>query len=241
MQLENRPNGASISSVSMGHEGTGLLIYTESIYGTRSATFLLQNRLLLFTDCAGHVAEDPILGGLGNFPVLAVYDLDQASASQDQGLSSPTAVFTLKLAADDLRFNPGDTVLHYCLDTFSHSDKVAVPFFRSPSEDLISLQLELEARGGYDGSSYWVLLIPMVGVTSHFDGAAADDVPIRCIPWNDWGATGTRWVPGPGFPQLFYGALSGLRFIHSSLRLQGFFIRVFFKRLGLQPCSYRAT
>jgi len=35
------------------------------------------------------------------------------------------------------------------------------------------------------------------------------------IPWNDWGATGTRWAPGPYLLCSFRGSLSASRFIPS--------------------------
>ncbi|KAI9433087.1 hypothetical protein BJY52DRAFT_843004 [Lactarius psammicola] len=97
--------------------------------------------------------------------------------------------------------------LYFCLDIHSYSDDVAVPFFRSPSDELIALQ----TKGYWDDitltmRSRRVLLIPIVSLTSHIDGATADNVPMRYIPWNDWGATGTRWAPGRGILRHFHGS-----------------------------------
>jgi hypothetical protein len=178
--------------------------------------FLPDNLFLLASARAGDLSKDAILEGVGNCPVLAVYDLDQLSAPQHLGVSSPIVVFSLDLT-DDIRFNPFDGLHPYCLgvdldpgdmelyyrsNIHSYSDEVAgVPFFSSPSEQLIGLRTTGFSRrfrvvGNYPTTPL-ILLIPIVKLTSHIDGAAADNVPMRYVPWNDWGATGTGWTSDP--------------------------------------------
>jgi hypothetical protein len=214
MQLENRPNSASTSSSSTRHKGKGLLIYTKSSSSDaiQSVSLLLDNRFLLATTRVGDLSKDAILEGVGNCPVLAVYDLDQLSASQHQGVSSPIVIFSLNFTGD-LRFNPYDTLvphflrmnldpgkmeLYYRFNIHSYSDEVAVPFFSSPSEQLIGLRTNgfRPQFGDVSDDPGWsrILLIPIVKLTSHIDGAAADNVPIRIVPWKDWGAS-TGWAP----------------------------------------------
>src|SRR6266702_282165 len=141
MQLENRPNNASTSSTSAVHKGRGLLIYTKSSSSDaiQSVSFLPDNRFLLVTTRVGDLAKDATLERLGNCPVLAVYDLDQASTSQHEGVSSPIAVFSLELGNES---DSGEMALYYRLrvDIHSYSDEVAVPLFRSPSYQLIALK-----------------------------------------------------------------------------------------------------
>ncbi|KAH8977165.1 hypothetical protein EDB86DRAFT_3093011 [Lactarius hatsudake] len=121
---------------------------------------------------------------------LEVYDLDRVSASQHEGVPTPIAVFALEVG-DEFDSDPVEE-LHYYLNIHSYSDEVAVPFFSSPSEQLVALQTnsippQIECCP--------VLLIPMLRLTSHIDGASSDNVLMRYIPWKDWGATGTGWAP----------------------------------------------
>src|ERR1700733_3239728 len=124
-----------MSSASTRHKGRGSLIYTKysSSDAIRSVSFLPNNRFLLSTTRAGDLSKDAILKGFGNCPVLVMYDLDQASASQHQGISSPIALFSVN--PTDPRdivlphhvkrdFDPGEMRLLF--NIHAYSDEVAV-------------------------------------------------------------------------------------------------------------------
>ncbi|KAH9175667.1 hypothetical protein EDB89DRAFT_2135507 [Lactarius sanguifluus] len=136
----------------------------------------------------GDRAKDVILVPYGHRPVLEVYDLDRVSASQHEGVPTPIVVFSLEVG-DEFDSDPVEE-LHYYLNIHSYSDEVAVPFFSSPSEQLVTLGThsfpQIECCP--------ILLIPMIRLTSHIDGASSDNVLMRYIPWKDWGATGTGWA-----------------------------------------------
>ncbi|KAH9020499.1 hypothetical protein EDB85DRAFT_1896146 [Lactarius pseudohatsudake] len=212
----------------------------------QSVSFLPDNRFLLVTTRAADLrdSEDPILKGLGKSPVLVMYDLDQASRSQRENDSSLLTVFSLKLGEKSDSYK---MALYYRPNIHSYSDDVAVPFFRSPSDQLIALKtsgfcddIPLPPRR--------VLLIPIVRLTSHIDGPgpASGNAATRYIPWNDWGATSSRWVPGPSLAwrPSFHGSLSGSRFIPGFIGTD--FIRVWdFSRaevaqLEPQPCDRKS-
>jgi hypothetical protein len=213
--LEKRRDSASKSSTFTGEKarGNGSLINIKSISSdtVQSVSFIPENRFLLATTLLGdlaNLANAPV--GYENYPALALYDLDQASKSQH--VTSPIAVFSLE---HDIEFDPRIMVLYYCLDIHSYTDEVAVPFFSLPSEQLIALgthDIRLRVTGN-NTTSARMLLIPIVRLTSYIDGAAADNVPLRYIPWNEWGATCTRWVNGPPAFRLLHGPLSGSRLI----------------------------
>lgn len=172
-------------------------------------SFLPENRLLLATTRVGDVVDDVILSkyGYGSRPALVVYDLDPASTSQHERVSSPIAVFTLELEDE------GDLCgmeLYSRPDIQPNWGKVAVPFFRSPSDQLIGLQANLSWNHTILTR---ILLIPIVTLTSHIADPAANDVPLRVIPWDYWGAMGTRWASGLFDSCHFRGSLSGSRFI----------------------------
>ncbi|KAH8993058.1 hypothetical protein EDB86DRAFT_3078885 [Lactarius hatsudake] len=146
-------------------------------------------QIVLMSSTLGDLAKDVILGPYGHRPVLEVYDLDRVSASQHEGVPTPIAVFALEVG-DEFDSDPVEE-LHYYLNIHSYSDEVAVPFFSSPSEQLVALGThsfpQIECCP--------ILLIPMIRLTSHIDGASSDNVLMRYIPWKDWGATGTGWAP----------------------------------------------
>lgn len=219
MRLENWPNSASTSTAFTKRKGKALLIYTKSSSSDaiRSVSFLPHNCFLLATTRVVDLTKDATLEGIGNCPVLVVYDLSQVSTSQHEGVSSPIAVFSLNVM-DDLQFvntlapywlqsvfDPGEMELYYRFGIHSYSDEVAVPFFSSSAEQLIALQTNgLRRRCHVEADSPGdtprlcrILLIPISKFMSHIDGAAADNMPVRYIPWNDWGATGTGWAPDP--------------------------------------------
>lgn len=104
----------------------------------QSVSFLPENRLLLATTRLGDSVEDAILSVYGHCPVLEVYDLDRESASQHEGVPTPIAVFSLEVG-DEFDSNPMEE-LHYYLNIHSYSDEAAVPFFSSPSEQLVALR-----------------------------------------------------------------------------------------------------
>ena len=170
-------------------------------------SILPENLLLVATSRLSDLSKDTILGERGYFPVLAVYDLDQASTSQEDGVISPIAAFSLDVGDE---FDLSQMALYYRPNIHSYSEEVAVPFFTSPSDELIALQ----TNGVWNnGTLTDILLIPMVRLTSHIARAAAGDVSMRYVPWSDWGASGTRWVDGPYELSPFRGSLSGSRFI----------------------------
>jgi hypothetical protein len=171
-------------------------------------SFLPENRFLLATNLLSDLSKDAIPGKHGYFPVLVVYDLDQASTSQHDDISSPIAIFSLE---GQVRV-ASQMILYYPSNIHSYSDEVAVPFFRSPSDELIALQTD-DTWDSDDGTLTHILLIPIVRLTSYIAGAAAGDVPMCYIPWSEWGAIGTRWTTGPYELSLFRGSLSGSRFI----------------------------
>ncbi|KAH9175662.1 hypothetical protein EDB89DRAFT_1945944 [Lactarius sanguifluus] len=171
---------------------TGQIVLSFSSDAIPSMSFLPENRLLLATTRLGDLSKDTILGGYGHRPVLVVYDLDRESASQHEGAPTPIAVFSLDIG-DEFYSHPM-MKFHYHLNTRSYSDEVAVPFFNSPSEQLISLETNSIPPIKIT-SCYHILLIPMGRLTSHIDGAAADNMSTRYIPWKDWGGTGTGWAP----------------------------------------------
>lgn len=228
---------------------TGQTVLTISSDAIQSVSFLPENRLLLATTRVGDLAKDAIQKGFGNRPALVVYDLDQAPASQHQGVSSPIAVFVLKLVDRDVstlldhcfdklddEFDPaaGEMKLYHCPNMHSYSDDVSVPFFSLPSDQLIALRIigfHDRRQLGFEDDNLAlprILLIPIVNLTSHMDGVAADDVPMCCIPWNDWGATGTRWVPDPYRWDFLRGSLSvsGSRFVFVPSPQTGDFVDV---------------
>lgn len=172
-------------------------------------SFLPENRLLVATTRVGDLVDDITLSkyGFGGCPVLAVYDLDPVSTSQPEGISSPIAVFTLELEDE------GDFCgmeLYSRPDIQPHWGEVDVPFFRSPSDQLIALQANVSWNHTILTR---ILLIPIVTLTSHIADPAAGSVPLRVIPWDDWGAMGTWWAPGLFDRCHFRGSLSGSRFI----------------------------
>jgi len=191
----------------------------------------------------GDLVKDATLGGYEHCPVLAVYDLDRESTLQYEGVSSPIAVFSLELGNES---NYRVMVLSFRLDINSYYDEVAVPFFRSPSDQLIALQTSALRDDPSYSKLTWrprsILLIPIIGLTSHIDGATADNAPMRYIPWNDWGATGTRWAPGPYQVYLRFGSLSVSRFIPAPHWQTGNVVVWDFNharvaQLGLQQCD----
>ena len=50
---------------------------------------------------------------------------------------------------------------------------------------------------GRDDVGPLILVIPIVKLTSHIDGATVDNTPTPYVSWNDWEATGTGWAPDP--------------------------------------------
>ncbi|KAH9073386.1 hypothetical protein EDB83DRAFT_2541231 [Lactarius deliciosus] len=118
--------------------GQIVLSFTSDVkHVIQSVTFLPENRLLLATTSLGDRAKDVILGPYGHRPVLEVYDLDRVSASQHEGVPTPIVVFSLEVG-DEFDSDPVEE-LHYYLNIHSYSDEVAVPFFSSPSEQLVAL------------------------------------------------------------------------------------------------------
>jgi len=135
-------------------------------------------------------------------------------------------------------FHPGKMLLDYRLDIHSYSNGVAVPFFRSPSQHLISLRTH--DRYNYV-APHRLLLFPMNSITSHIGSAAAGGVPTRVIPWNDWGAPRFRWVADEHFP-FSRKFISNSRFMpHPPTRtavVTWDFSRVGVTRLEPQRCNY---
>lgn len=206
----------SKSSAFMGYRapGNGLLINTKSISSdiVQSVSFIPENRFLLATTRLGDLAtlaDAPV--GHEHYPALVLYDLDQASKSHR--LTSPISVFSLE---PSFEFDPRVMALYYCLDIHSYSDEVAVPFSSFPSEQLIAVGThDTRLRVGNNTTSLpaRMLLIPIVRLTSYISGAAAGKVPMHYFPWNEWGATCTRWVNGPPAFRLLHGPLSGSRLL----------------------------
>lgn len=176
-------------------------------------SFIPENRFLLAITRLGDLAtfaDAPV--GHEHYPALALYDLDQASKSRH--VTTPISVFSLE---PSFEFDPRVMVLYYCLDIHSYSDEVAVPFSSFPSEQLIavgthSTRLRITGNNTTDLPAR-MLLTPIIRLTSYIGGAAADKVPVHYIPWNEWGATCTRWVNGPPAFRLLHGPLSGSRLL----------------------------
>ncbi|KAF8272630.1 hypothetical protein EI94DRAFT_1717987 [Lactarius quietus] len=192
---------------------TGQIMLDITPRNVQSFVFLSESRILLATAFADDFAAEAGPNVLGNCPALVMYNLDQASASQQQGAATPIAIFGLELGQE---INTTYLALHYNgPDTHPYSREVTVPFFSAPEHHLIALHANgmLGATDDRPIILGHVLLIPMVKLTSHIGSTAAVGTPTRYIPWNKWGSLSTRRVPDPISQGYFQNALSGPRFI----------------------------
>jgi hypothetical protein len=178
----------------------------------RSVAFLTENRILLALSRTNHF---PLAASGNEHPersALAVYSLDQGPGDR-QVRRLPIATFALELGSNII---PIYMQLHFRLNLHSYSPEVVVPFFSSPTEQVVALQTSgilTNARGNPPSITFCqILLIPVTKLLSHVPAAAPDGQP-RYIQWDELGLTGAHRVPQPHFSRFFWGALSGSRFI----------------------------
>ena len=117
--------------------------------------------------------------------------------------------------------------LRYRPNVHSYSSEVAVPFFGSPEDQLIALQMtnELLSPNSLHITlvSSHTLLIPITTLLNHV--SSTENGRTCHIQWDDSGAAGTQRVPDSGFSTLSPG--SGSRFLprpdtHSSISVWDF-------------------
>jgi hypothetical protein len=176
--------------------------------------FLPENRILVASTHATELVWAQVPDSIARGPVLAVFDLHATHlAGHQQVTQIPVVVFALELGRDILPF---DMHLHYRPNTHSYSPEVAVPFFSSPADHIIALELTNHLRFPYSRDPViipirQIVLIPIAKLLYHV-GTAEKKGRCCVLQWNDWAATGICRVPAPS-PSLCRNAVSGSRFI----------------------------
>ncbi|KAH9175676.1 hypothetical protein EDB89DRAFT_2066586 [Lactarius sanguifluus] len=186
---------------------TGQILLDVASENAQSISFIPENRILLATACVDDFVAEANTNGLGKYPALVMYSLDQLSALQRHGAAArPIAVFALEFGYDII---PVHLALHYHLNIHPYPHEVAVPFFSAPTDHLIALQVTGMLADDRSIVLGHVLLIPLVRLGS----TTATDVPTRYVPWNNWGFIDVRRVPDPTLSGYFRHALAGSQFI----------------------------
>jgi len=118
--------------------------------------------------------------------------------------------------------------------------EVAVPFFGSPTDQVIALQtsshLKPSDAQGLALQLRHILIIPIAKLLHHI--SATENNRTSYIPWYDWGPMGTCRVPDPRFSHHFQSALSGPRFIPRP-EMHNFIGVWDFSRAHVEPHSVR--
>ena len=180
----------------------------------QSMAFLPENRILVASTRVTELVCGQVPDSIARGPVLAVFNLDATPlAGHQQATQIPIVIFVLELGRDILPF---DMHLHYRPNTHSYSPEVAVPFFSSPADHIIALELTNHLRFPYSREPVMIpirqiVLIPIAKLLYQV-GIAEKEGTCCVLQWNDWAATGICRVPAPS-PSLCRNAVSGSRFI----------------------------
>lgn len=176
--------------------------------------FLPENRILVASTCATDLVCGQVPDSIAGGPVLAVFNLDTTHLAEHQQVTQiPVVIFALELGRD---IHPFNMHLHYRPNTHSYSPEVTVPFFSSPADHIIALELTNHLRLPYSRDPVvipirQIVLIPIAKLLYHV-GTAEKERTCCVLQWNDWAATGIYRVPAPS-PSLCRNAVSGSRFI----------------------------
>ncbi len=178
-----------------------------------SVAFLPENRILVASIHAPELADIPIPRFMALSPVLAVFNLPIHMMGHQPVRHIPAAMFALELGRDIVPFSMR---LHYRLNAHTYSAEVDVPFFSSPTDQIVALETTNhlrtpDSRGpGFVFILRHVVLIPIAKLLCHV--GATEDGRTCFVQWDDWGATGIYRVPAPE-PSFCRNSVCGPRFI----------------------------
>jgi hypothetical protein len=179
-----------------------------------SVAFLPENRILVASTHAPELADIPIPNFMALSPVLAVFNLPPIHMMGHQPVRHiPAAMFALELGRDIVPFAMH---LHYRLNAHTYSAEVVVPFFSSPTDQIVALETTNHLRTpdprgpGLVLPLRHIVLIPIPKLLCHV--GATENGRTCFVQWDDWGATGIYRVPAPR-PSLCRNTVCGPRFI----------------------------
>ena len=149
---------------------------------------LPENRILLGSTNTKDLASRLIREGVADGPVLAMYNLDQVpvpSLKSTRRKPPPAALFALECVHGAVLT---DIFLFFRTNAHSYSSELAVPFFGSPADDIVSLQYFalLNSR-----ISHHTLFFPISTLLKHVATTNDRQPKTRHIRWDDWGAAKT--------------------------------------------------
>jgi len=142
-----------------------------------------------------------------------MYNLDQVpvpSSSSKRRKPPPAVLFALE-SVRGLVFT--EMFLLYRLNAHSYSSEVAVPFFGSPADDIVSLRTFLSTDLRSNALlTHLTLLIPISTLLKHVGTTNNRQLETRHIQWDDWGVVTRKlynsWLEIPD-----QNLLSGARFL----------------------------